>query len=241
MAMPDQRLPRYQQLHDDLVAQIGKHVWRPGEAIPNEAELAKTYEVAIGTVRKAVDVLVAEGLLERYHGKGTFVRRPRFDSSLFRFFRFQSPSGERRVPESRILQREVLEAPSAVADALRLPAATPVIRITRLRLIDQNPVLAEEIWLPKDKFAVLLGLPSEEIGDLLYPAYEQYCGQVIASATETLTVESVAGAYARLLRLECGLPIIVIERLAYGFDGQPLEWRRSRGPADQFRYQVDIR
>ena len=133
-------------------------------------------------------------LLERHHGKGTFVRRPRLNSSLFRFFRFQSPSGERRVPESRILQREVLEAPSAVADALRLPAATPVIRITRLRLIDQNPVLAEEIWLPKDKFATILGLPSEEIGDLLYPAYEQYCGQVIASATETLTVEAVAGA-----------------------------------------------
>src|SRR4051794_19469752 len=218
MALADQRLPRYQRLHDDLVAKIRRHVWRPGEAIPTEAELARTYSVAVGTVRKAVDVLVTEGLLERSQGRGTFVRRPRFDSSLFRFFRFQSPSGERRIPEGRILQREVLEAPSAVAEALKLSSTAPVIRITRLRLIDGNPVLAEEIWLPKDRFTALLELPSREIGDLLYPAYEQYCGQVVASATETLTVEAVGEAYGRLLRLECGSPVIVIERLAYGFD-----------------------
>lgn len=241
MSPADHRLPRYQRLRDDLADQVARHVWRPGEPIPTEAELSNRYGVAIGTVRKAVDVLVAEGILERAQGRGTFVRRPRFDSSLFRFFRFQSATGERRVPEGRILRREVLEAPSAVAEALRLPPGAPVIRITRLRLIDGEPVLAEEIWVARDPFAPLLDLPTGEIGDLLYPAYERHCGQVVASATETLTAEPVSDAYGRLLNLPGGTPIIVIERIAYGFDGQPLEWRRSRGPADRFRYQVDIR
>lgn len=125
------------RLRDDLAARINRNEWRPGEPIPPEAELAAHYGVAIGTVRKAIDQLVADAVLERQQGRGTFVRRARFNSSLFRFFRFQSESGERRVPKSR----------SAVASALRIPVGEPVISLSRLRLIDDVPLLAEEIWL----------------------------------------------------------------------------------------------
>nr|WP_311527259.1 GntR family transcriptional regulator [uncultured Ralstonia sp.] len=237
----DLRLPRYQQLRDDLAAQIAQQHWRPGDAIPTEAELAKTYNVAVGTVRKAVDVLVAEGLLERFQGRGTFVRRASFASSLFRFFRFQSETGERRIPESRILKRDVLEAPSAPAAGLQIETGTPVIRMTRLRLLDGAPLLAEEIWLPHDRFADLATLEPEAFGDLLYPLYESHCGQIIASAEETLTAEAVNATYARLLRIQTGDPVMVIERIARGYDRVPLEWRRSRGAAAHFRYHVDIR
>src|SRR5579864_7718498 len=104
----DQRLPLYQRLRDEPAARIADQPCRPGEAIPTEAELVKQFAASIGTVRKAIDMLVAEGRLERFQGKGTFVRRARFDSSLFRFFRFQNEAGERRIPEGRILRREVM-------------------------------------------------------------------------------------------------------------------------------------
>ncbi|CAJ0788734.1 HTH-type transcriptional repressor NagR [Ralstonia psammae] len=237
----DLRLPRYQQLRDDLAAQIAQQHWRPGDAIPTEAELAKMYNVAVGTVRKAVDVLVAEGLLERFQGRGTFVRRASFASSLFRFFRFQSESGERRIPESRILKRDVLDAPSAPAAGLQIETGSPVIRLTRLRLLDGAPMLAEEIWLPYDRFSPLATLELDAFGDLLYPLYETHCGQIIASAEETLTAEAVNATYARLLRIKPGDPVMVIERIARGYDRVPLEWRRSRGAAAHFRYHVDIR
>ncbi len=237
----DLRLPRYQQLRDDLAAQIAQQHWRPGDAIPTEAELAKTYNVAVGTVRKAVDVLVAEGLLERFQGRGTFVRRASFASSLFRFFRFQTETGERRIPESRILKRDVLDAPSAPAAGLQIETGAPVIRLTRLRLLDGEPMLAEEIWLPHDRFADLATLDLSAFGDLLYPLYESRCGQIIASAEETLTAEAVNATYARLLRIKPGDPVMVIERIARGYDRVPLEWRRSRGAAAHFRYHVDIR
>lgn len=237
----DDRLPRYQRLRDEMVALVAARHWRPGEAIPTEQALAKSYDVAVGTVRKAVDLLVAEGLLERFQGRGTFVRRASFDSSLFRFFRFQTRQGERRIPESRILRREVVEAPSAVAATLQIPNGAKVIQMSRLRLIDGMPMLAEEIWLPFDRFAAFAQLELTEIGDLLYPVYEAQCNQVIASATETLTVEAIGPLHARLLRIEPGTPAVVIERLAYGYDRQRLEWRRSRGPASEFIYQAEIR
>jgi GntR family transcriptional regulator len=237
----DDRLPRYQRLRDELVALIAARRWRPGEAIPTEQALAKSYDVAVGTVRKAVDLLVAEGLLERFQGRGTFVRRASFDSSLFRFFRFQTKQGERRIPESRILRREIVTAPSAVAATLQIATGAAVIQMSRLRLIDGAPMLAEEIWLPFDRFAAFAQLELTEIGDLLYPVYEAQCNQVVASATETLTVEAIGPLHARLLRIEPGTPAVVIERLAFGYDRQPLEWRRSRGPASEFIYQAEIR
>lgn len=78
----DVRLPLYQRLRDQLAEQIANNRWRPGEAIPTEAALSAEYKLSTGTVRKAVDALVSEGILERQQGRGTFVRRPQFQSSL---------------------------------------------------------------------------------------------------------------------------------------------------------------
>ncbi|UZE47996.1 GntR family transcriptional regulator [Rhodopseudomonas sp. P2A-2r] len=237
----DQRLPLYQQLRDAFATAISNGEWRAGEAIPSESELSRLHSVAIGTVRKAIDQLVAEGVLDRRQGRGTFVKRTRFNASMFRFFRFQSEAGERRIPESRILRREVLQAPSAVASALRIGPNDEVIHLSRLRLIDGTPLLAEDIWLPRARFEKLLGLAEADFGDLLYPLYEECCGEVVTTAEETLTVETADPLKARLLQLQPDAPLIVIERLAFDLTHRPLEWRRSRGAANKFRYHIEIR
>lgn len=237
----DARLPLYQRLRDQLAEQIANNRWRPGEAIPTEAALSSEYCLSTGTVRKAIDMLVADNILERQQGRGTFIRRPQFQSSLFRFFRFQTASGERQVPESRILSMEPMAAPAAVAQMLGLPPGSPVIRLMRLRLLDAQPVLAEEIWLSRIQFHALLEIDMSQQGPLLYPIYEEFCGQVIAYAEETLTADAVDDVNARLLQIPVNSPVVVIERLARNYAGQPLEWRRSRGHASHFRYSVEIR
>lgn len=237
----DARLPLYQRLRDQLAEQIANHRWRPGEAIPTEAVLSSEYGLSTGTVRKAIDMLVAEKILERQQGRGTFIRRPQFQSSLFRFFRFQTATGERLMPQSRILSIETLPAPGAVAQALGLAVDDPVIRLIRLRLLEAQPVLAEEIWLSRARFQALLDIDLSAQGPLLYPVYEELCGQVVASAEETLTAEGADDVHARLLQVAPGSPVVVIERLARNYAGAPLEWRRSRGHAEHFRYSVDIR
>ncbi|KAF1032847.1 MAG: HTH-type transcriptional repressor DasR [Pseudomonas sp.] len=229
----DVRLPLYQRLRDHLVEQIASSRWRPGEAIPTEAVLSTEYQLSTGTVRKAMDTLVNEGILERQQGRGTFVRRPRFQASLFRFFRFPGPS----VPDSCIVSVEPMPAPPAVAGALGLEEGATVIRILRVRL----PVLAEELWLPHARFHALLDLDLKGQGPLLYPIYEATCGQVVASAEETLSAELVCDVHAGLLQLPAGSPVVVIERLARDYSGQPLEWRRACGHAGHFHYRIEIR
>src|SRR3954447_18185540 len=124
-AMRDERLPLYQRLSDEVAENIARHVWRPGDLIPTEAELANTHGIAIGTVRKAIDALVADGLVERQQGRGTFVRRPQFNSSLFRFFRHDGAA-----PRSRLLDREAMTTPPQhVASALHLRRGEPTVRL----------------------------------------------------------------------------------------------------------------
>lgn len=236
----DERLPLYQRLRDDMLAKIASGEWSPGAAIPTEAELTRTYGVAIGTLRKAVDTLVQDGLMERSQGRGTFIRRPNFDGSLFRFFRQVDAQGERRVPTSRVLSRALELVPEAVATALGISRQSEVIRLERLRLLDGKSVYHEEIWLPAERFGNLMEVEPEDFGNLLYPFYESHCGQLVGSAQETLTIETANDDTAKMLEIAAGAPVVMIERLALGYDRTPLEYRRSRGAADTFRYRVDI-
>ena len=103
------------------------------------------------------------------------------------------------------------------------------------------PVVAEEIWLELEPFAAFAQMPISHIGTLLYPVYDQLCGKLVAKANETLTVETASDRTAGLLRVDRGTPLIVIDRIARGYDGTPIEWRRSRGRADQFTYHTEIR
>ncbi len=77
----DERLPRYQRVADQLRQEIADGVRRPGDRMPSENLLADQYALAPGTIRQAVTQLVSEGVLERFQGKGTCVRRPSFDQA----------------------------------------------------------------------------------------------------------------------------------------------------------------
>lgn len=237
----DERIPAYQRLADLLRQSVIEGSLKPGDRAPSENNLAKDYRLAPGTVRSALDILVAEGVFERFQGRGTFVRRPSFDTSLFRFFRFRGPDGSFSVPESRILRRTVEPIPEHVSNALEIAAGTMGISMLRLRLHEKTPVLAEEIWLAHKPFQAFAELPAEEIGNLLYPVYDRVCGKLVARAEEILNVEAAKTEIGRLLRIDTGTPIIVIDRIAKGYDNKPLEWRRSRGRADQFTYHTEIR
>lgn len=238
--MTDMRLPLYQRLRDDMLARIAAGEWAPGTAIPTEAELTKHYGVAMGTLRRAVDTLVQDGLMERSQGRGTFIRRPNFDGSLFRFFRHVDDKGERRVPTGRVLTRREEVASSGVANALGLSKNDPVIYLERVRQIEGRNIFHERIWLSTSRFAPLLDIAPADFGNLLYPFYEEQCGQLIGAAQETLSVDTADQDTAKVLDIAPGQPVIMIERIAKGYDGTPLEYRRSTGDAQPFRYRIDI-
>ena len=179
-------------------------------------------------------------MLRRKQGSGTFVRRPDFETAFVRFIRYYGSAGDRRMPHSVILEREVLSGPPDVTSALQLAEGAKVIRLVRQRIHEGKPVLMEEIWLEYTRFLPIFEM-SECRPRLLYPYYEELCGVVVAYTEETITIGTAQESDVERLGLEVNSPIVEIARLARGYDDVPIEWRRSRGPASDFRYQVVIR
>ncbi|MFE9322266.1 GntR family transcriptional regulator [Nocardia sp. NPDC052278] len=235
----DSRLPLHARLRDVLTTRIQAGEWNPSTALPAESALAAYYGVALGTMRRVLGELVDEGLLERQQGAGTFVRRASLDSSLFRFFRYGQP--QEGIPSSRILNFRESVVPPGPAAALGLVTGAAALWLHRLRLRDEVPFLIEEIWLPLPRFAALVDVGADNLGDLLYPAYERHCDVVIAAAEEILIVDTASAGDALLLRCRRDEPLVVIERTARAHDGTSVEWRRSRGRAGDFRYRIEIK
>ncbi len=233
------RRPTYRRLRDEIADQIGQNVWRPGETISTEAELASKYKVSVSTVRKAIDCLVDDGLIERIAGSGMFVRRPDFEHSFIRFTQCFGSAGDRRVPQSRIYKREALVGPSEVLKAMQLRKGTRLIQLFRLRIYEGVPVSHENIWLEEARFAPLLTMKKTQ-PKLLYPIYEELCGEVIACADEVISIDKASETDAELLGLSLGAPIVNVDRLALGYNERPIEWRRSRSSATGFYYKVHI-
>ena len=241
MLASDRRLPIYLRIQDTLAADIAAGKWRPGEAIPAEEALAKRFGAAVGTARKAIEGLVAQGRLERHQGRGTFVRRADFGNMLFRFFRHTHADGTPLRPTAKLLARRKSKADAATARRLAIPAGTSTIELFRLRLIEGAPMLAEEIVVPYRRFAPLLDLAKDAFGDLLYPLYETACGQIVVQAREHLRFGQAPAHIAKALCLAPKAPVAIVERTVFAADRHPLEFRVSYGAAERFSYTIDIK
>ena len=89
--------PLYLQLRDALAERIAHGEWKPGNAIPNESDLAREFGVSSGTMRKALDMMEGEHLLTRRQGRGTFVNDQSSDEMAMRFNNVRSKDGQRVV------------------------------------------------------------------------------------------------------------------------------------------------
>jgi GntR family transcriptional regulator len=236
---------RYGWLAARLRASITSGEWLPGSAIPAETQLAKSYTVALGTMRQAIAVLVTEGLLERVHGRGTFVSSGIGGASLLRFFRFrtsaETSSSETEVPASRIVEKRVVKASAEVAGALNTATREPVLALTRVRSLSGMPCLFERIWLPLPLFSALATLNKSQWDDLLYPMFQRVCGVTIYKADDSVTFCLGDDEVVQALRLRANAPCARVERHAFDMSGRCVELRHSFGDALSFHYTAHLR
>lgn len=221
--------PKHTQLREvltDLATELG-----PDAAIPSERELMVSHDVSRATVRKAIESLIADGLLQRVHGKGTFVARPRLESRLHLASFSQDMRRRGLEPSTRLLAIERAEAPIEVA---RFFGEETAWRVDRVRLADGQPIALEHSWYS----ALLLpGLDRHDLGGSLYALLAEQYGVVIDSAEQTIWGESAEGRVAKQLASPAHTPLLVFRRLSTSL-GRPVEHVVSRYRGD--RYQIHM-
>lgn len=234
----DFKIPRYEQVRWHIQTLLTESKWDENTPLPTEQEFADKYKVSVGTVRKAVEKLVEEGILIKQQGKGTFLKRPDFESSLLRFFKFRDKDAGYGTPTGVIKKIMVIDGIADINKKLNIGKNKALIYIERMRMVEDKVLLSEKIWLPKSRYEAFATLDPEDFENLLYPFYYKKCGQFVSSAVETLFfITDYKDPYLGNSEQES---LVKVCRVAKNLEGEPIEYRESYGLAEKFSYEINI-
>jgi GntR family transcriptional regulator len=213
-----------------------------GAILPGELELAAQVGVSRHTVRHALGVLTNEGLLRRERGRGTTVVSsdppPIIERSLSTFYAFAWEARARGASQhSYVMERKVLPADPVFGHRLGVAPGTEIERIIRLRTADEDPLVLETTYLPRELSAILDAQALEQ--ESLYDMLERQLGLRVTHARESIRPIVLSRQVARLLRANAGAPAFSVERTTWS-DRGPIEWQESVVRGDRYLYSVDL-
>ncbi|ALN72938.1 GntR family transcriptional regulator [Aureimonas sp. AU20] len=236
LAKPFNTRPLYQQVADEFVSRIINRTWAPGQLIENEAEIARSLGISLGTVRKAFDILTENKLLERHQGKGTIVVDFEGDKMRSRFSNIADRSGNRVSGEVVIGEVDLVLPRPDVVERLQVNERTPVLAFERRRTHLGRLFMVEDVFLRVPSHPSTMG--ADEMRRL---ASAGWTGQDIATYKiekigSTLASETDRQAYG----LGGETALLTLDRVIYSYQNRALELRIARCDlGDDLDYQAD--
>lgn len=209
-----------------------------GDKLPPEHRLATTIGVSRMTLRQALASLEGKGVLTRKQGRtgGTFVSEPRIECDLTGLAGFTEQMRRAHVRAgARVIGATTVGAPRAVAEALDIPRAAAVHEIVRVRSANRVPLALERSYLPAGEFPALL---EHRLSGSLYKLMDRAYDRAPSTSTEALEPVIATAEQARLLHVDTGSPLMLIERTAYTSAGLPVEHAFDLFRADRTRITV---
>lgn len=222
-------LPRYVQISETLIREIAAGHLADGVRLPAERNMAIDMDVSVGTLRKALAILVDKGLLERVQGSGNYVRAQTDVSSVYSMFRLEKIQGG-GLPTAQILSVDRLPKPSDAPDFGVSPEGH---RIRRLRSLDQDIIALEEIWLDGSYVQILT---AQDLSDSLYLFYRQELDLLIGRAEDRVGIANVPDWAPADFAPSVGTPVGYIERLSWTQSGDRAEFSRTWFDTDKSTY-----
>lgn len=226
--------PLYRQAKQRLQHMIETGSFAPGSRFPPEPELAQTLGISIGTLRKAVDELVAEHVVVRHQGKGTFVATHTEERFMFQFFHVEPRTDDepgdnpgRRLPVVTFMGSSRDPAAPAQATALRLRPGEPVITVHNCLSLGGRRIVHDSITLSARLFPGLTERRIRERPSTMYSLYEEGWGITVLNAQEKARALACPPESARILRIPEGSPVMEVRRVARTFGDRPVEYRIS--------------
>jgi GntR family transcriptional regulator len=228
--------PLAQQVRMRLAEGMAAGDWKPGEALPSESELASTFGVAIGTIRKAVDGLVAQQAVVRRQGKGTFVAAHDPRRLMFHFFHVVGRDGTKAYPEVTTLDFRRDRAGPADAAALGIAPLDRVFRIRNVLTLGDRRAILDDIALPAELFPGLTGKIFLARENTIYHLYQSRYGINVLRTDERLRATQASREEAQQLGVAEGAALLEIRRVAFTFRDRAVELRLSRVDSEHFEY-----
>jgi len=231
-------VPLYYQLAEQIRQRIRSGELERGQKLPSELDLSKQSGVSRMTARQALSYLAREGLLTVRPGVGTFIAKPKLTYDALHLLGFT----EEMMPQggtvtSKVLEQAVVPGPQHVTVGLDLDPQDRVVKIVRLRGVDEVPLLLETSYVPA---ALCPGLEKEDlVENSLYGLMESRYGLCLRRARQTFEAK-VAGEYEQsLFDVGSEMGMILLEHVTYAERDQPVEYSEAIYRGDRVRFTVE--
>jgi GntR family transcriptional regulator len=199
---------------------IAQGTYAPGTALPKEEALGQLFGVARATVRRALADLESEGLVQRRHGSGTYVREglataaPMASLSFIDELKYTA-----QATEVRVVTLAAAAPPPAVRAFLQVPAGASAVHAIRVRMAGKTPLMITETWVPEEFAASMTqaALKRSPMYELLNQA-----GVTFGRVVQEISAESADPYRAELLQCELSTALIRMSRIMYDDGGRPV-------------------
>ncbi|HTJ66831.1 MAG TPA: GntR family transcriptional regulator [Actinospica sp.] len=229
-------VPLYFQLASRIEQAIGDGTLRPGARLENEIALADRLALSRPTVRRAIQELVAKGLLVRRRGLGTqVVQRPLTRKVELTSLYDDLQQGSRR-PTTQLLTRAVIGADERIAEILAVPPGSPILHIRRLRAADETPLAVLENYLP----AEFVDISEEDLRTRGLYQLLRSRGTTMSVARQRIGARSATLEESKLLEIKARGPVLTMDRTAFSNNGRAIEYGHHCYRPDLYSFETTL-
>lgn len=230
-------VPLYVQIVEQLHQDIENGLFNQSGRLPTEEELSSKYSVSRITIRRAVDELVNQGMVEKKQGKGTFIRAPKMTRRLDGPMSFTEMCAANGLTASaKILEAGISTPEQAyVREMLELKPGEPAVRIRRLRYAGDRPLVLEDNFYPME-YAYLLSIDLEK--DSTYRYLREEKGIELKRTTMRLSIVRADAKLAKLLQVARNTPQLEMKGRVVRLDGQTVHTSFQVGYGENFEFIV---
>ena len=231
-------MTRYQELAADLRRRIARGEFAVGAPLPSELRLADEYRASRGAIRNALQLLERGGMVESAPGSGWTVASALQTMEFRRARTFAEWAQAHGLePGGRVVAASGGVPSAAEASALRIGAHEPVLRVTRLRLLDGRPVMLERTVYPPWVAPLIRALPPDEPSVVrvmrkhgIHPVRASHRIDALAASSED----------ARLLGIRRSSPLLRVRRTFADEHGRPIELGDDRYLAGAVGFGIEV-
>lgn len=224
--------PKYESIAADLRSRLAAGEFAAGRLLPSESELGRAYVSSRMTVRRALESLRDDGLVDARQGFGWFAAADPVRQSLGRLGTIEGQLAESgRTSERRVLDFGFVDARGRVAKVL---GRRRVLEVRRLNVVDGVPWARVTVWCPAALASHL------SLADVERTTFHELLDIHLAGATQTIAADAVSAADAEVLDVPVGSPALVCERITRSVDGDDVLLAEHVFPGHLTQFVVEL-
>lgn len=228
--------PAYSQLANILKAQIAAGAFRPGDQLPSEAQLCRTYGVSPMTVRRSINLLADQDVVATAQGRGTFVKRLQLSTAAFDLSELHRMFSDDST--IKLLDARIVAAHERAASKLAVSVGDNVIYIRRLITIDELPAFYHREYLIYDPRRPIV--ESEMEITSLSGLFSGSGSAIVKRADLAIDATLMNEEEANLLKIQLPAAALLLEHTFYDFDDRPISWGWFIAGSDRLRFTTTV-